>query len=223
MLKDSDMYSVVILGSMNPRIHHPKWYQLAGIFTEADVESAIKTYPVVCTPSFSQFCVDGLVIKCLPERWDITTQKAADVDRIREIAEKIFDDLLPHTPVNIIALNFDYVRQASGENATGFMTAILNGAAAKIGLPSAEGGDLILKRRIETIADAQGLATIAIRSTDHAETVSLCCNYQYTMKSTVFALFRMDRFLPGYAKRDRADSEDSLARLLSAIRSTSKD
>jgi hypothetical protein len=45
MLKDSDMYSVVILGSMNPRIHHPKWYQLAGIFTEADVESAIKTYP----------------------------------------------------------------------------------------------------------------------------------------------------------------------------------
>jgi len=221
MAKDSDQYSVVLLGHMNPRIHHPIWYAQVELFSREEVDVAVQTQPIVCTPAFSQFGVDDLLIKCLQDRWDITTANPAKIDRIREIAERIFDKLLPHTPVTVIALNYDFTRQTSRGNATRFVAEIVNGAAARIGLPSADGGELFLKRALETIPELQGIATVAIKSTDDADLVGLFCNYQYTAKFR--GPYEMANFLPGYARRDRADAEACLVRLLSAIESPTRE
>ena len=41
-------FSLVVLGSMNPALHHPQWYQMIGVLTEAQVEAAAEVNaPVV--------------------------------------------------------------------------------------------------------------------------------------------------------------------------------
>jgi len=215
MSKDSDLFSVVMLGSMNPRIHHPKWYQSVGIFSDEEVEYSIGTQPVFCTPAFSQFVVGDLVIKCLPERWDIQTTKPENIDKIREIGQRLFDVLLCHTPVKVVALNFDYVREKTRGNTRDFLAGILSDAAAKLGMGAADGGDLILKRSLESIPEVQRTATIALRSTDSPETFSLACNYNYLVKFD--GLYEIGGFLPEYAREDRADAEGALGRIVTAL------
>ncbi len=222
MSKDSDLFGVVVIGAMNPRIHHPAWYQLVKLISGQEAEHATQTQPVVCTPAYSQFGLGEIDIKCLPDRWDITTRSSANIDRIREIAQRLFDDVLLHTPVNIVALNFEYVRQVSGANATEIIARKLNVAAGELGLGNAEAGDLFLKRALVTNESVQGIATVIVRTADSSDMFGLSCNYQYTIRLSD-GLFRFDAFLPEYAQRDRVDAEQSLARLTSAIASARKD
>jgi hypothetical protein len=221
MSKDSDSFSFVVLGAMNPRIHHPTWYQLTEIFTAPETDAAIESQAVVCTPAFSQFKVAGLTIKCLLERWDITTSNSEEIDRIREIGERVFDKHLQYTPLSVLALNFDYVRQFPGRKVRDFVAGIVSGVAARMVMPTADGGEVIFKRKLDTIPEIQGLSTIAIRSTDDADCISLCCNYQYTLGFD--GQFDMAGFLPDCASKAQADAESSLNRLFSVIESGSKE
>jgi hypothetical protein len=216
MSKDCDSFSVVLLGSMNPRIHHPKWYQSVGIFSQPEVDDAIQNQPVICTPAFSQFVVGDLVIKCLTDRWDIQTANRQKIDAIREIAERLFDDLLFHTPVNVVALNFDYVREGLRDNATEFISGMLNGASAKLGILPASAGELILRRPLASGTQMDGIATIAIKTTGDPQTIAVNCNYNYVMRQ-LEGHFRLADFLPEYARRDRNDAESSLACVLNAL------
>jgi hypothetical protein len=214
MPKDSDQYSVVALGAMNPRIHHPKWYELVKIFSADAVNAAIKTEPVICTPAISQCKIGDITIKCLPERWDIQTANRQEIDRIREIAQEIFDKVLGHTPVNVVALNFDYVRETNDEG-TRSVAAVLSEAATRLGLGEVDGGDLILKRRVDSTEQFERTATVALRSTDDPHTFIIACNYNYAIKG--MGPWQMVDFLPEYARKDQSHAESSLRSIIASL------
>lgn len=200
---------------MNPRIHHPKWYESVGLFSAVEVAPTVQNQPVVLTAFFSQFVVGDIIIKCIPDRWDIATSNPEQINRIREIAERLFDGLLPHSPVSAIGLNFQYTRETAEADATAFIAGVLSDAAARVGAPAASGGELILKRGLDTIPELEGRASTAVKSTDEASVLQFSCNYHYEIKFTV--PFQISSFFGDYATKNRADAEASLERLLSAI------
>ena len=71
MAEPAELYSIVIVGSMNPRIHHPAWYEAVKILSAEEASAASL---VACTPMASQFQLPGLNIICLQDRWEIQTQ-----------------------------------------------------------------------------------------------------------------------------------------------------
>ena len=218
MSKDSDLYTFVALGAMNPRIHHPKWYVTSGIFSEGDISEAMIAPTTMCTPGYSQFTIGDIRIKCFSERWDIQTANRDKIDKIREIGQRLFDDLLKHTPINVVALNFDYTREIEGAS-RGFLAEILSDAAKRLGMGAVEGGDLILTRNLDSTPRYQRTGTVAMRSTDDPQVFVVACNYTYVIKpEEVAGLWEMKEFLPASARKDRIDAEDSLDRITTAMK-----
>lgn len=109
----SELFSIVVVGGMNPRIHHPAWYETAEVLSAEEARSALGR-PVVCLPMLSQFEGERFSITCIEDRWEIVTPDPQRSERILEIAGKTFDTLM-HTPVSAFGLNFQFVRHTGSE------------------------------------------------------------------------------------------------------------
>lgn len=107
MTEDSTYYSIVVLGAMNPRIHHASWYLETTLVTEAEREHAVNDKGTFCTPPLAHINFPEFNITCQEERWQIQTSKDTALDRICSVAGGIFGSLLPHTPINLVGMNFD--------------------------------------------------------------------------------------------------------------------
>jgi hypothetical protein len=106
MATPAELYSIVIVGNMNPRIHHPAWYEAVRILSPEEARAALL---LACTPMFSQFQLPGSTILCMQERWEVQTQDAEKLERMLDIAGRTFDTL-KHTPIAAFGLNFHFVR-----------------------------------------------------------------------------------------------------------------
>src|SRR5438045_1287998 len=96
----SSQYSVVLTGHMNAPIHHPYWYRHEGLITEAEEQEAVKSDKLILLPQLSQFFAGSIEVLCQEGRWEIKTSDSSSADRIRQIAVRLFDGVLPHTPVS---------------------------------------------------------------------------------------------------------------------------
>jgi hypothetical protein len=114
MAGPTDLFSIVVAGAMNPRIHHPAWYSEVKILTPEEARLATAG-PLVCTPVVSQFQFEGYAILCTGERWEIQTPDARKLDRMLDIAGRTFDTLI-HTPVSAFGLNFHFARPTGLQN-----------------------------------------------------------------------------------------------------------
>jgi hypothetical protein len=103
-------FSIVVLGAMNPRIHHPLWYRQHNLISEAESVSAMEA-DIVVLPHLAQFRTAGITVVCHLERWEIKTSDMAVRPRILQIANDIFDSILPETPVSLFAFNNDFLRK----------------------------------------------------------------------------------------------------------------
>jgi len=110
MAGPAEVYSIVIVGNMNPRIHHPAWYEAVEVLSREEARVAVAS-PVMCTPALSQVQFDGLAVLCLQDRWEIQSQDARKLERMLDIAGRTFDTLM-HTPIAAFGLNFHFVRPA---------------------------------------------------------------------------------------------------------------
>jgi hypothetical protein len=127
---NSELYSIVIAGAMNPPIHHPVWYQLVGIISEQEAQEAIKRDETMVVPVAARLPLPGgCEILCQQERWQIRTERHDQIDRMLEIAAKTFK-VLDHTPVNAVGINANFIRQAS----VGNVGALLGSAARSLNL-----------------------------------------------------------------------------------------
>ena len=124
MAGPAELFSIVIVGNMNPRIHHPHWYQAAGIFSAEETAAAVQS-PVICTPDFATFQASGLGILCSAERWEIQTADRNNFSRVMAIAGRTFDTLR-HTPVSAFGLNFQFVRSTKYDNAAERIAELVN-------------------------------------------------------------------------------------------------
>lgn len=107
-----DLYTIVVVGTMNPAIHHPLWYEAAHLIDQTERESAMESPGLVNSREISQFAAPGYSILCLPERWEIRTASADLLERLLVLACGVFD-ALPHTPVKAFGFNFHVNRPTS--------------------------------------------------------------------------------------------------------------
>jgi hypothetical protein len=100
------LYSIVVLGEMNPRLHHPFWYKAIKLVTEAELEAAMRSQ-TVCTPQFARFQIPELTIGCYLDRWEVSCANPAERPRMLQIASEVFVRL-HETPVSLFAFNNDF-------------------------------------------------------------------------------------------------------------------
>jgi hypothetical protein len=101
----SFFFSIVVVGPMNPRLHHPYWYEQIGAITEAERVESLNG-EVVVLPMAGKFDVPsaGFGVTCQTDRWDIHTTVESAKNRLVEVASKVFEKL-HETPVMAVGLN----------------------------------------------------------------------------------------------------------------------
>ncbi len=104
----ADAFSIVIVGAMNPRIHHPQWYRTIGAIDEAELQSTLSGASVLITAMVSQFqfpaAEAAIAINCIPDRWTIQTNTDSTWERIANVAARVFEKL-SETPCTIYGFN----------------------------------------------------------------------------------------------------------------------
>lgn len=111
--------SIVFVGSFNPRIFHPTWFEREGlIFPEEEAASLSESKadgPLV-TPDLSR-CEIGqeINVECLANRLSINAATTLGEERLRSLAAAILAKL-PHTPVTAVGLNHSQVFDTRNED-----------------------------------------------------------------------------------------------------------
>src|SRR6266436_391884 len=100
-------FSIVALGSMNPRLHHPLWYRIIGAITEEEEALATASPNLVVIPPLARFEVAGITIACQENRWEISATQPALRTRIRDVAALVFKKLY-ETPIQTYGLNNNF-------------------------------------------------------------------------------------------------------------------
>src|SRR5262249_37769702 len=108
---NQDAFSIVVLGAMNPPIHHPVWYGDAGILTRAEADEALRLPGFACSGEIAEFTLPDLRMISTRSRWSVTTTRSHTLDRILNMAVLTYEELRD-TPVSTLGLHFDYQRDA---------------------------------------------------------------------------------------------------------------
>lgn len=101
-------YSIVVVGAMNPAIHHPSWYEAVGLLNSGEVKQATSSGETVTVPHLSKYQIDKFQIQCTLDSWQIITKNVKELGRIKEIASGTFKRL-NETPVSSYGLNSRFV------------------------------------------------------------------------------------------------------------------
>jgi hypothetical protein len=217
MSVEKDTYAVVVLGGMNPRIHHPSWYRLVGLFDQKEAELATQSPLMVITPPVSVIKTQTLTISCQEMRWEISTSEPAEVQRIQEITARLFDDILVHTPVSTIGFNFNYRRVTIAPDVARCLASVLVNVPLGLKAAHATSGELILRR---TFDDHTALVNVQPAS-DDKQTVLSFYNFEYHFKHEGF--FKMGDVIAKRYGVDKDESEEQTKLIVAAIDHLSRD
>lgn len=185
-------FSVVVLGAMNPRIHHPFWYELIKVISE-DERKASLALPVIVTPAAAQFSWMGFTIICTADRWEMRSREEKDLQRVVETAATIFDRL-NDTPVTAFGINCDHVIQKPDVDFAGALAAAIG--SARLGMPgeSACDGQLLTRRKV-TKKDTRLTLSLGVSTTvDSPSQLRIANNFHHEIAieteqaSTVFEM-----------------------------------
>src|SRR5258708_407316 len=108
-------FSIVALGPMNPRLHHPLWYKVIGAISEDEQAAALAAPNLVVLPPLSRFEVSGITIGCQENRWEISTEQSSLRSRIKDIACLVFQKLF-ETPIQLFGFNNNFQMETSVPN-----------------------------------------------------------------------------------------------------------
>ncbi|MDE0459948.1 MAG: hypothetical protein OXI15_21875 [Chromatiales bacterium] len=93
--------SIVLVGSFNPAIFTPAWFELHGLLP--DGASEIAEVEVV-HPQATSFTAEWLILNVIPERFSVETVQAPDV-RVLDLVVRTFKEHLSHTPLTTLGIN----------------------------------------------------------------------------------------------------------------------
>lgn len=119
-----DNYSIVVLGNMNPSIHHPLWYQRLELVNDEEVTSALDSDNTLCTPTVSHIAFPEFSIKCQRDRWEINTAKRENCERLSNIASEVFQ-ALDHTQLSAIGINVSLHIDTQIDNVPDYLATIV--------------------------------------------------------------------------------------------------
>lgn len=93
--------SIVLVGSFNPAIFTPAWFELHGLLPEGASEIAKVE---VVHPQATSFTAEWLILNVIPERFSVETVQAPEV-RVLDLTVRTFKEHLSHTPVKTFGIN----------------------------------------------------------------------------------------------------------------------
>ncbi|GAC1451078.1 MAG: hypothetical protein NVSMB9_35950 [Isosphaeraceae bacterium] len=214
MAEDQVFFSVVVIGHMNPMIHHASWYHHFDLLTEEETKEAVQSPNTYAIPPMSQIQIEALRIVCQQDKWEIQTTVAPNLERIRRIAERVFDHLLPHTPVSRYGFNFNHCRSTNGRDVGGFLASRLTGSSLGLDPANATSGEITLRRSFE-----DHVVMIVVKP-GTGDTVAVANNFEYPLEGlarTDFALFHLaDKFQATFG-RDRMEAEHQVEAVVKAF------
>lgn len=111
ILTSMEGWQLQIHGAMNPAIHHPSWYKMENLITPDEFDAAMKGRPAA-GPLLSSFLLWDGAIECQPAAWAISGTRMRDMDGALNLAAVLFDEKLPHTPVQSYTFVFYFHAQA---------------------------------------------------------------------------------------------------------------
>ena len=211
----SDVYNIVVAGAMNPRIHHPSWYELVGLLTPEQAKEALASSATFGLPGIAQLSVPslGLTINCNPQQWTILTEDRGKTGLLQSITYKVFDELLKHTPVSAYGFNIIYQRETRCPNVGKFLADLI--AGSRLGLPADE-AEVTLRR---SLGDHKG--QVIIQKSPHGKgTISLSFNHEYSTASSQGQFFMMGERVPAQFEAAMADVDEQTARIVGEINTT---
>ncbi len=142
--------SIVVVGALNPRIHHPSWYRYNKLISQKEERSALQSEQSVCTPVFSQFAVPDLAVVCDQSRWEIRTEDDGEetIARLPAIAAGVFG-LLAQTPVGAFGFNIQAHLPTNLGNVQEHLAQLVLGLGIGIESAGVSAAELKLKRALQ--------------------------------------------------------------------------
>jgi hypothetical protein len=116
-----DTFSIVIVGRWNPSIFSPQWVK-ANLCAEADSEVTLAiSISDIESPNLIQF--EGIRLFPSNRRIEIkpVVQSAVNMTKCARVAAQILE-LLPHTPVTALGINFSFEEQQAPDLITSLIT-----------------------------------------------------------------------------------------------------
>lgn len=108
---------IVFLGSFNPRIFHPSWFENEGLARPDELAESLseRQQNILVTPDVAR-CDIGpdISVECLQHRLTINSATSLGEERLRNLASDILSKL-PHTPITAIGLNHSLVYESKTE------------------------------------------------------------------------------------------------------------
>ncbi len=95
--------SVVLVGTFEPVIFTPAWFELHGLLSEEVVESADVA---VAHPQLTKFKAEWLDFEVRPDRYQVKTAVAPHI-RVHDLILRVFREQIRHTPVRAFGINRD--------------------------------------------------------------------------------------------------------------------
>jgi hypothetical protein len=213
-----ELFSIVVLGSMNPAIHHPLWYRMLELLSADEEQLAMSGPDLQVGPAYSQFTAGKISVTCLQPRWAVQTTDEALFDRLVHIANKTMDTLT-HTPVTHVGINFDFCRPSGVKDAA----AIIGARAREARLGFAGSGEVFgtvtfNHRRTARMAVVTTTEIVAPDPTDPSR-VLVKYNVELRLTAAQFEMFEFAKLLAEHVGSAKAESSVFLERALAAIRS----
>ncbi|MCA9646778.1 MAG: hypothetical protein H6718_18235 [Polyangiaceae bacterium] len=100
-------FSVVVVGNMNPAIHHPMWYIGEVPEFAAEAEASLSGNSILTAPNFAKFATQNITVECQMNRWLIAASSSEKFELALHVAQETFRRLY-ETPVTAFGFNFDF-------------------------------------------------------------------------------------------------------------------
>ena len=130
-----NLYSIIVIGAMNSRIHHPLWYRVNKFIDPASYERAIsepEPRSAVITAEQAAFATPAFTILCQPNRWEIHTAETDHREQILQVAKGVFEKL-SETTVDRYGFNTALHRPTSCPNVGDRLGQMLDGLGFGLG------------------------------------------------------------------------------------------
>lgn len=172
-------FSIVVVGAMNPSIHHPFWYEILHALSQAEARDAVGGSNLLVSPMVAQFSWSGWTMVCLPERWEMRTQDPEKFGRVLDLAVLVFERL-NDTPVKSFGINVDRVETKS-ESATRALACALHDANLGVSADASDGSFststtvektcTLLRRTVTVSVSAKAPSVLRISNNFHHDVV----------------------------------------------------
>jgi len=165
-------WRIVVAGAMDPRQHHPFWYKTIGCLSE---EEFLRTAGVL-TPVHAQFENRIYAIACTPDRWDIWTKEPEHIERIQQVASRVFTKLY-EVPVAAIGINTVRHLKTSVPSVRGVLTRLIVGMGLGFTTEGKTDAIVTFVNRLEKSERNYAIG----QSTASEETLYLECNHHHPL------------------------------------------